>query len=39
MFQADALVMWGLSCDNKIMGDTVIARPIASNLKLKNVKY
>ena len=39
MFQADTSVMWGLSCDNNITGDTVIARLIASNLKLKNTKY
>lgn len=38
MFQADTSVMWGLSCDNNITGDTVIARLIASNLKLKNTK-
>ena len=32
-------VMWGLSYDNNIADETVIARLIASNLKLKNIKY
>ena len=39
MFQADTSVMWGLSYDNNIADETVIARLIASNLKLKNIKY
>jgi cell division GTPase FtsZ len=39
MFQADTSIIWGLSCDKNIMGDTVIARLIASNLKLKNINY
>lgn len=39
MFQADTSIIWGLSCDKNIMWDTVIARLIASNLKLKNINY
>lgn len=39
MFQADATVMWGISCDNNLRDDTVTARLIASNLKLSPVKY
>lgn len=39
MFQADTIFMWGLSCDNNIMDNTVIVRLIAANLKSKNIKY
>lgn len=32
-------VIWGIGYDDSITDDTVIARLVAANLKLKNIKY